>query len=27
LVKRTYLTKNGVQRVLKEVEVRQIIGL
>ena len=27
LVQRTYLTKNGVQRVLKEVEVRQIIGL
>jgi single-strand DNA-binding protein len=27
LVKRTYLTKDGVQRVLKEVEVRQIIGL
>ena len=26
-VQRTYLTKNGVQRVLKEVEVRQIIGL
>ena len=27
LVQRTYLTKNGVQRSLKEVEVRQIIGL
>ncbi|MEN9973796.1 MAG: hypothetical protein RIS20_2143 [Bacteroidota bacterium] len=27
MVQRTYLAKNGVKRILKEVEVRQIIGL
>ena len=27
LVKRTYLTQDGKQRSIKEVEVRQIIGL
>jgi hypothetical protein len=27
MVQRTYLTQNGKQRSLKEVEVRQIIGL